>query len=92
MESLRKCGRTKGYELKICVYLAPQSCPILCDPMDCCPPGSSVLGTFFRQGYWSGLPFPPPGDRSDPWIEPMSPAFPALADGVFTTKPPGVPL
>ena len=47
---------------------------------------------FPRQEYWSGLPFPPPGDRSDPWIEPMSPAFPALADGVFTTKPPGVPL
>ena len=26
----------------------------------------------FRQGYWSGLPFPPPGDLSDPGIEPES--------------------
>ena len=28
---------------------------------------------FSRQEYWSGLPFPPPGDRLDPGIEPMSP-------------------
>ena len=26
-----------------------------------------------RQEYWSGLPFPPPGDLPDPGIEPMSP-------------------
>ena len=30
---------------------------------------------FFRQEYWSGLPFSPPGDLPDPGIEP---AFPAL--------------
>ena len=34
-----------------------QSCPTLCDPMDCSPPGSSVHG-FSRQEYWSGLPCP----------------------------------
>ena len=27
-----------------CCWLVPQSCPILCDPMDCCLPGSSVHG------------------------------------------------
>ena len=27
---------------------------------------------FSRQQYWSGLPFPPPGDLSDPGIEPSS--------------------
>ena len=32
---------------------------------------------FFRQEYWSGLPFPPPGDLSDPGIEPASPAMQA---------------
>ena len=37
-----------------------QSCPTLCKPMDCSPPGSSVHG-FSRQEYWSGLPFPSPG-------------------------------
>ena len=30
---------------------------------------------FFRQEYWSGLPFPPSGDLPDPGIEPESPAF-----------------
>ena len=33
---------------------------------------------FFRQEYWSGLPFPPPGDLPDPEIKPISPASPAL--------------
>ena len=31
-----------------------------------------------RQEYWSGLPFPPPGDLLDPGTEPMSPASAAL--------------
>ena len=30
-----------------------------------------------RQKYWSGLPCPPPGDRPDPGIKPMSPALQA---------------
>ena len=34
-----------------------QSCPTLCDPMDCSPPGSSVHG-FSRQEYWSRVPLP----------------------------------
>ena len=38
-----------------------------------------------RQEYWSGLPFPPPGDLPDLGIEPMSPASPGKADGFFTT-------
>ena len=44
---------------------------------------------FPRQEYWSGLPFPPPGDVPDPGIKPE---FPALAGGFFTTAPPGKPL
>ena len=32
---------------------------------------------FSRREYWSGLPFPPPGDVSDPGIEPASPALQA---------------
>ena len=38
-----------------------QSCPTLCDPMDCSPPVSLSMG-FSRQGCWSGLPRSPPGD------------------------------
>ena len=30
---------------------------------------------FFRQEYWSGFPFPSPGDLPDPGIEPTSPAL-----------------
>ena len=41
-----------------------------------------------RQEYWSGLPFPSPGDLPNPGIEPVSPA---LAGGFFTTEPPGKP-
>ena len=36
---------------------------------------------FSRQEYWSGLPFPSPGDLPSPGIKPESPA---LADGFFT--------
>ena len=41
---------------------------------------------FPRQEYWSGLPFPSPGDFSDPGVKPAS--F-ALAGGFLTTEPPG---
>ena len=34
---------------------------------------------FFRQEYWSGLPFPPPGDLPDPGVKPTSLVSPALA-------------
>ena len=39
--------------------LVTQSCPILCDPVDCSPPGSSVHGSL-QAKYWSGLLFPSP--------------------------------
>ena len=37
--------------------LVAQSCPALCDPMDCSPPGS-VREILQAKEYWSGLPFP----------------------------------
>ena len=46
---------------------------------------------FSRQEYWSGLPFPSPGELLDPGIEPVSPVSPALAGGFFITVPPGKP-
>ena len=39
---------------------------------------------FIRQEYWSGLPFPTPGDLPDPGSEPASPVSPALAGRFFT--------
>ena len=44
-----------------------------------------------RQDNWGGLPFLPPADLPDPWIEAPSQASPALAGGFFTTAPPGEP-
>ena len=43
---------------------------------------------FSRQEYWSGLPFPSPGDLPDPGIEPGSPALEA---DTLTSEPPGKP-
>jgi len=43
---------------------------------------------FPRQEYWSGLPFPSPGDHLDPGVKTASPA---LAGRFFTTEPPGKP-
>ena len=42
---------------------------------------------FPRQEYWSGLPFPSPGDLPDPGIEPASPVSPALGGRFFTSEP-----
>ena len=39
-----------------------------------------------REEYWSGLPFPAPGDISYPGIEPASLASPALVSGFITTR------
>ena len=43
---------------------------------------------FSTQEYWSGLPFPSPGDLPNPGIKPPTPAF---TNGFFTTEPPGKP-
>ena len=42
---------------------------------------------FSRQEYWSGLPFPSPGDLPDPGIEPR---YPALQLGSLPSEPPGM--
>ena len=44
---------------------------------------------FSRQEYWSGLPFPPPGDLPDSGIEPASLTSPASTGRFFTIVPPG---
>ena len=52
-----------------------QLCPTLCDPMGWVNQAHLSTG-FSRQEYWSSiLPCPPPGDLSNPGIEPRSPAL-----------------
>ena len=68
-----------------CVCVSHSLWPNLCDPMDDSPPGSSVHMEFSRQEYWSGYPFPSPGDLPETGIEPRSSAL--QADSLLT-KPP----
>ena len=51
-----------------------QSCPTLCDPMDCSLPGFSVHG-IFQARVLEGFPFPSPGDLPDSGIEPRFPTL-----------------
>ena len=46
---------------------------------------------FSKQEYWSGLPFPPPGNLPDPQIKSLTPVSLELAGGFFTTEPHGKP-
>ena len=63
-----------------------QSCPTLCDPMDCSLPGFSVHGIFqARVPEWVTVSFSR-GDLPDPGIEPGSPTLQADA---LSSEPPG---
>jgi len=53
---------------------------LVCNPMDCSPPGSSVRGMSQAWTLQWG-PFPPPGDLPDSGIKPLSPESPALQAG-----------
>ena len=72
------------------VCVLTQSCPTLWTPRT--PTHQTPLSMkFSRQEYWTGLPFPTPGDLPDPGMEPLSLMSPALASRFFTTAPPGKP-
>ena len=91
--------------LHICVYIhtyiyiyerkkeseseVAQSCPTLCDTMDCIAHQALLPMGFSRQEYWSGLPFSSPGDLPDSGIELRS--APLQADAL-TSEPPGKPI
>ena len=56
--------------------LVAKSCPTLGTPWTVARQAPLCMG-FSRQEYWSGLPFPSPGDLPSPGIEPGSPALQA---------------
>ena len=72
MECLGQCthsiGGGSGLVAKLCSTLATPWAVASQSPLS--------MG-FSRQEYWSGLPFPSPGDLSNPGIEPGSPALQA---------------
>ena len=65
-----------------------QSCPTLCDPMDCSPPGSSVHGILqARILKWVAIPFSKGSSQPRDQISWGS----CTAGGFFTAKPLGIP-
>ena len=69
---------------KKCLLLVAQVCPILWDPMECNRQATLSM-EFSRQEYWSGLPFPRPGDLPNSGIKPKSPTLQADS---LPSKPP----
>ena len=69
--------------------LVTQSCPTLCNAMDCSPPGSSVHG-ILQARILEWAPCPPPTDLPDPRIKPTSLNSPALAGGLKKLEAPAV--
>ena len=63
-------------------------CSTLCDPWDCGLPGPSVDG-IFQARILEWVAISSSRDLSNPGLEPISPASPALAGRYFTTEPPG---
>ena len=57
-----------------CVFSVPQSCLTLMTPWTVALQDPLFMG-LSRKGYWSGLPFPSPGDLPGSGIEPASPAL-----------------
>ena len=68
-----------------------QSCPILCDPMDCSPPGSSAHGILqARILEWVAMLYS--GRTSRPRDQTCISRTSCIAGGFSTTEPPGKPL
>ena len=69
--------------------LVTKSCPTLVTPWTVVRQAPLSMG-FSKQEYWSGLPFPSPGDLPDPGIKPRSPAL--QADFFYQLSYKGSPL
>ena len=85
-----------AYLAQVCACLVIQSCLTLRNPLDCSPPGSSLIG-ISQQEYWSRLPFAPSWDLLEGGIELLSPVSPALQagslpDDSLPTEPSNLPL
>ena len=70
------------------VVQSPSPVQLFATPWTVAYQASLSMG-FSRQEYWSGLPFPSPGDLPNPGIKPGSPALGADA---LTSEPPGKPM
>ena len=64
----------KKKEIVTCATVLNLSCPTLCNPMDCSPPGSSVLG-ILQARILDSVAIPSSRDLPDPGIKPGPPAL-----------------
>ena len=84
---IHACLKPRSFHgICVCVCSVAQSCPTVCDSMDCSPPDSSVHGISHKRNTGVGSHSLLQGDLSD---QTMEPASPALAGRYFTTQPPG---
>ena len=83
----RSPGEGNGNPLQYSCLKVSQSCPTLCDPMDCSSPGSSVHG-ILQVRTLEQVPFPSPGDPPNLGIKPR---YPALQADPLPSEPPGKP-
>ena len=75
------------------LYSVVQSCPTLCNPMDCShPPRLLCPWDFPGKNTGVGWHFLLQGELPNPRIKPLSPEFSALAGGFLTIEPPGKPV
>ena len=79
---LEDTGCTRQLE-SLCMFTCVQ---LFVTPMDLARQAPLCMG-FSRQEYWSGLPFPIPGDLPDPGIEAVSLSSLALAGRFFSNEP-----
>ena len=63
-----------------------ESCPALCDPQSEAHQAPLSMA-FSREEYWSGLPFPTPGDLPNPKTELESPALQEDSDSLQSEPP-----
>ena len=89
----RKWTSMPSWSFSLAIHVkkvARNGCSVMSDsvtPWTVAHPAPLSIG-FPRQEYWSGLPFPSPGDLPGPGIKPTSPAW---ADRFLTTEPLGSP-
>ena len=83
--SKRSGSKFNPFSVAYVCMLSLQLCLNFCDPWAVAHQASLSMG-FWRQDYWSGLPFCPPGDLPDSGIKLGSLVCPALAGRFFTTS------
>ena len=84
-----KLGFTAMTSIKLVYLCAVLICSVMSDslqPQGLYPTQDSLSNGFSRQEYWSGLPFPSPGDLYNSGIEPRSPKLQANS---LLPEPPG---